>query len=103
MVVRMRGQDTPVTFILSVLLAQLFAALVNRYRSGLKCPGTLAVLVCGIAIVVLVPLGMFVILRIRNWKKETDLQAAEERLATAERTPAFSQAGYFCRLCRKGH
>ncbi|KAJ7586180.1 hypothetical protein C8J56DRAFT_892007 [Mycena floridula] len=81
-------------FILSVLLEQVLAAPVNGSCRGLKCPGTLAVLVCGIATVVLVPLGIFVLLRIRNRTKETDMKDAEQRLADAEQAQAIEQPGW---------
>ncbi|KAJ7588966.1 hypothetical protein C8J56DRAFT_889723 [Mycena floridula] len=81
-------------FILSVLLAQVLAAPVKGSCRGLKCPGTLAVLVCGIATVVLVPLGIFVLLRIRNRTKETDMKDAEQRLADAEQAQAIEQPGW---------
>ncbi|KAJ7577178.1 hypothetical protein C8J56DRAFT_1103729 [Mycena floridula] len=81
-------------FILSFLLAKVLAAPVSGSCSGVKCPDNLALLVGGITIVVLLPLGLFVLLRIGNQNKEADLKDAEQRLQVTERTQAVGQPGW---------
>ncbi|KAJ7596348.1 hypothetical protein C8J56DRAFT_882107 [Mycena floridula] len=82
-----------VAFILSFLLAKVFAQPVNGSCSGLNCSANVALLACGVAIVVLLPLGFFVVLRIRNRNEETELKDAEQRLQVAERTRDVGQPG----------
>ncbi|KAJ7596353.1 hypothetical protein C8J56DRAFT_286706 [Mycena floridula] len=78
-------------FILSFLLAKGLAAPVNGSCSGLDCPGNVALLVGGIAIVVLL-LALFVLLRMRRQNEQTNLKAAGQQARAAER--AVEQPGW---------